>query len=209
MMDNKISIRSEQREGGFEDIWIEGYAAVFNQRSKLILENNKLFYEVIKPEAFDDVLRSENLNVKAVIDHDNSKMLARTKSGTLELSVDDYGLKYRILLPDTSLGRDIQNMVERGDIYESSFKYSTRKGDDVFSRDENGDLIHTVNKIRGLYDVSLVVDGAFANTNLEIAKRSLQEFEAEEQEEVERKQAIKDELETKRNYLKEIKDEIK
>lgn len=209
MMDNKISIRSEQNEGGFDDIWIEGYAAVFNQRSKLILENNKLFYEVIKPEAFDDVLRSENLNVKAVIDHDNSKMLARTKSGTLELFVDEYGLKYRILLPETNLGRDIKNMVERGDIYESSFKYSTRKGDDVFGRDENGDLIHTVNKIRGLYDVSLVVDGAFANTNLEIAKRSLQEFEAEEQEEVERKQAIKDELETKRNYLKEIKDEIK
>jgi HK97 family phage prohead protease len=115
-------------------------------------------------------------------------------------------LKYSVKVPETQLGRDIIEMVNRGDIDESSFKYSVRKGDHNFKRDENSDLIHTVERISGLYDVSLVVDGAFANTNIAIAKRSLEEFEREEQEE---KDNIKKELTSKRNYLKTIQDEIK
>ena len=203
MIDNKIKIRAEQVEGSDEKkVYIEGYAAVFNQRSKLIFEDGKLFYEIIKPNAFDEVLKSDNLNVKAVVDHDKSKLLARTKSGTLTLSVDEYGLKYNILLPNTNLGEDIAKMVERGDIYESSFKYSTVKGDDRFERDENGDLIHIVERVSGLYDVSLVVDGAFANTNMAVVKRSLDEFEKSEKE---RKEKILNELNKKREYLKNFK----
>lgn len=203
MIDNKIKIRAEQIEGSDEKkIYIEGYAAVFNQRSKLIFEDGKLFYEIIKPNAFDEVLKSDNLNVKAVVDHDKSKLLARTKSGTLTLSVDEYGLKYNILLPNTNLGEDIAKMVERGDIFESSFKYSTVKGDDRFERDENGDLIHIVERVSGLYDVSLVVDGAFANTNMAVVKRSLDEFEKSEKE---RKEKILSELNKKREYIKNFK----
>jgi phage head maturation protease len=97
-------------------------------------------------------------------------------------------------------------MVERGDIFESSFKYSTRKGDDRFERDENGDLIHIVERVSGLYDVSLVVDGAFANTNMAVVKRSLKEFEAKEQAENERKEAIRKELVKQREYLMKLRD---
>ena len=206
MIDSKIKIRSEQVEGSEEKkVFIEGYAAVFNQKSKLIFEDGKLFYEIIKPNAFDEVLKDEHLNVRAVVDHDNSKLLARTKSGTLTLSVDEYGLKYSILLPDTNLGEDIAKMVERGDIFESSFKYFTRKGDDRFERDENGDLIHIVERVSALYDVSLVVDGAFANTNMSVVKRSLKELEAKEQAERERKEAIRKELTKQREYLMKLR----
>ena len=36
--------------------YLEGYASVFNSRSKPIYENGRLFYEVIDPHAFDELL---------------------------------------------------------------------------------------------------------------------------------------------------------
>ncbi|MFN8336297.1 MAG: HK97 family phage prohead protease [Cyclobacteriaceae bacterium] len=92
--DKGINVRSEQTEAG--ERYIEGYAALFIEDSKLIAEycNNKpiAFIERILPGAFDEALESKSLNVIHTIDHDRTKMVARTASGTLQLSVDEKGL---------------------------------------------------------------------------------------------------------------------
>lgn len=173
----EVSIRSDG-----EGKLIVGYAAVFNKLSRIIVENGKLFYEKIHPNAFDDVL-SKELNVVANMYHDDERILARTKSGTLILSVDDYGLKYTFSAPNTSIGRDAVELLERGDIFESSFKYFFSPKDLTWSRDEKGVAIRTVNKVSVLKDVALVINGAFAATDVGIARRSLEEFEQREQEE--------------------------
>ncbi|MFY9150931.1 MAG: HK97 family phage prohead protease [Prolixibacteraceae bacterium] len=198
----KLIVRSNE---GDNSTYIDGYASVFNQRSRLIFEDGKKFYEIIKEGAFDEVLRSESLNVKAVINHDDSKLLGRSKSGTLTLEVDNTGLKYSIRMGKTQLHRDTVEMVERGDLAESSFKYKIGKGDSVFQRDSNGDLLHIVSTVRGLYDISLVNDGAFTNTNV-IVRSALNDFEQAEKEEHLRQ--IKEENAVKRNYLKELKNNI-
>lgn len=159
--------------------FIEGYASVFNQKSKLITEDGKTFYEIINPRAFDELLADPELNVIANRDHDDTKILARTRSGTLTLSVDDYGLKYSFIAPDTSLGRDTVVLLDRGDLFESSFKYWVRANDIKWSRDVDGTLIREVMKVSGLRDVAIVIDGAFANTDVGVTARDLQECEDE------------------------------
>lgn len=164
---NGISYRSEGGSGR-----IIGYASVFNQRSKLIAENGKVFYEVIARGAFDEIL-TQDINVIANVQHDNDRMLARSKSGTLSLRVDEIGLEYNILVPDTQLGKDTAEMVERGDYFESSFAYGARSADVSWDMAEDGFPIRTVHKVSALFDVAIVRDGAFANT--EVAVRELKE----------------------------------
>lgn len=97
-----------------------GYAAVFNSPAQI-----GDFRETIKPGAFRSAL-SSGKDVLALVDHDPSRLLARTKSGTLRLSEDVKGLSFDILVPSTSLGADVLAMVERGDIGGCSFGFIAR-----------------------------------------------------------------------------------
>ena len=204
-MDNKIKIRSITNEAGVDESYIEFYAAVFNQRSKLLFENGRYFYEIIERGAFDELLAKDNLNVKAVVNHDDNKLLGRTKSGTLQLEVDDFGLKAIVKVGKTTLWNDTLEQIERGDLFESSFKFKNNKSDESIRRDENGDLVKTIRKISSLYDVSIVDDAAYSNTIINARLRSFEEFEEFEQAELKRKEQVEAELVTLRNYINKIK----
>lgn len=104
---------------------------------------------------------------------------------------------------NTQLHRDTLEMVERGDLAESSFKYIPE--DSYFKRGESGELLHIVRKVKGLYDVSLVNDGAFTNTDVSI-RSALDQFLQDEKEELLRQ--IKEENAVKRNYITELKASI-
>lgn len=191
--DKSLNIRAQQSEDGKR--YIEGYAATFNNESKLLYEyhNGRMieFTETIQPGSFDEVLRSDNLNVIHTIDHDRSKMLARTTSGTLQLSVDDIGLKYRFQVPNTSLGNDLYEMVSRGDYFESSFVFTI---DDEGERwEKKGDqILRTISKVSRLYDTSTVVDGAYANTPVTIARNLSDLIDSEPKTESEVKEENRD-----------------
>lgn len=76
------------------------------------------FREIIKPGAFDSVLTDD---VRALFNHDPNFILGRSASGTLQLSLDDRGLKYDIDAPDTQTIRDlVLAPMLRGDISQSS-----------------------------------------------------------------------------------------
>lgn len=155
----KIIIRADKDGKRF----IEGYAIIFNQKSKLIREWGEVFHEVIEPTAPDNVLRDPALNVIATVDHNPAKMLGRNISGTLELIKDKKGLQYKILVPNTTLGNDMAEMIERGDYFESSFIFSiAEKG----VRTDNSEDIPTryVSDFSYMRDVAIVIDGAYANT---------------------------------------------
>jgi HK97 family phage prohead protease len=154
--------------------YIEGYAIIFNQKSKLIREWGETFFEVIEPSAPDNVLSDPGLNVIATVDHDRSKMLGRNKSGTLELIKDSKGLKYRIKLPDTTLGKDMAEMIKRGDYFESSFIFGiAEKG----MRYDNSEEIPTryISDFSTLRDIAIVIDGAYANTAVKLRSQEYQE----------------------------------
>src|SRR6185312_6186958 len=97
---------------------ISGYAAVFNSPS----EDLGGFTETINPKAFDRTLAG-NPDIRALVNHDTGRVIGRTKSGTLKLSVDARGLQFTCEMPDTTDGRDIRALVKRGDISGMSFGF--------------------------------------------------------------------------------------
>ena len=171
--------------------YLEGHASVFSQKSKLIFENDRIFNEIISPNAFDEVLKDERLDVPMTFNHTRGMLLGRTKSNTLQLSKDEKGLKFRVEVPNTTTGNDVYELVKRGDLFENSFGFISDRAKEVWTKDENGVSIRTVNNIKRLADVSIVRSGAYANTD--VAARSFEETNVVLESEV------KLEVETERN----------
>ncbi|MBX6375977.1 MAG: HK97 family phage prohead protease [Acetobacteraceae bacterium] len=99
---------------------LEGYAAVFDVPASI-----GDFTETIRPGAFRASLASGR-DVLALVDHDPSRLLARSASGTLRLSEDARGLRFEIDVPDTQLGRDILALAERRDLGGMSFGFRVK-----------------------------------------------------------------------------------
>lgn len=188
-----------------DERYLEGYASVFNKRSKPLYESNRLFTEQINPQAFNEVLQRENLNVVLTFNHSRDMLIARTKSGTLELSVDEYGLKFRAKVPNTTLGNDIYELVKRGDLYENSFIFTVKKEDQTWLKEEDGNFLRTINKVSNLFDVSIVTDGAYADTNISARDEDkLEDFEEEDIESVETTETTSTETEERNSDEIEI-----
>ncbi len=96
---------------------LEGYAATFGSEARI---GN--FVETIQPGAFRSSLLSGR-DVLALVDHDNTRLLGRTRAGTLALAEDAHGLVFAIEVPNTTLGADILALAERGDLGGMSFSF--------------------------------------------------------------------------------------
>nr|DAJ82102.1 MAG TPA: prohead serine protease [Caudoviricetes sp.] len=150
-------VRAEQQSD--QPTRIIGYGSVFNSRSEPLWG----FREIIKPGAFDDVLTND---VRGLFNHDPNFILGRSAAGTLSLSVDERGLQYNILAPDTQTIRDlvIAPMV-RGDISQSSFAFQVARDGDDWYEDDEGIVIREISKFSRLYDVSPVTYPAYQDAD--------------------------------------------
>ena len=148
---------------------LSGYAIVFGQPSKDLGG----FKEVIDKGALDDVDLSD---VYLVNNHDLSQVLASTKAGTLKLDTDDKGLHFEAQLPDTTTANDTYENVKDGNISSMSFSFVTSKDGDEFTKDDQGNVIRTIKQVKSLFDVSLVAIPAYDDTNVQVNKRSYEEF---------------------------------
>ena len=106
-----------------------GYAAVFGQDTRIAD-----FTEIVLPGAFTETLR-EGRDILALADHDQRAVLARTRSGTLRLSEDERGLAFSIDVPDTTAGRDLLTLAERGDIGGASFGFTVEPAGERWTGD--------------------------------------------------------------------------
>lgn len=160
-------VRAEQREN--EPTRIIGYGSVFNIRSEPLWG----FREIIKPGAFDDVLGND---VRGLFNHDPNFILGRSSANTLTLSVDERGLQYNIVAPDTQTIRDlvIAPML-RGDITQSSFAFSVARDGESWYEDEEGIVIREISKFSRLYDVSPVTYAAYQDADSGV--RSMQAWQ--------------------------------
>lgn len=120
---------------------IEGYAIKWNRLSVEMGYWWK-FKERFVKGAFAEWLEGGN-DVKALINHDTSKVVGRSKYNTLNLIEDDIGLRYEVELPNTTIGNDLHESVERGDIDGASVGFIMQ----VYKWDEESDPpIRTVEK---------------------------------------------------------------
>jgi HK97 family phage prohead protease len=108
-----VEVRSEAGKPKY----IEGYAAVFGKRS----QDLGGFVEVVENTAFNKTVKEAD--VRALLNHDANMVLGRNRSGTLDLSVDNSGLYYRALPPNTQYAHDLLELLERGDVDQSSFSF--------------------------------------------------------------------------------------
>lgn len=156
-LERPVETRSE--DGG--SMAVAGYAAVFNQEARI----GDWFREVIAPGAFRSSL--DGRDVRAFFDHDPGRILGRSSSGTLRLREDDKGLAVEIDLPDTTDGRDVRALIERGDVSGMSFGFAVTRQE----WDETGEIpLRTIRDL-DLVEVSIVSMPAYGGTS--IALRSL------------------------------------
>lgn len=162
------------------DRTVEGYAVVFDSESQ-----DLGFIETISRSAIDEdtIKRSD---VMAQLNHDKNKFLARSRFGTgsLELSLDEHGLKYRFTAPNTATGDELIEYLQRGDIFGSSFAFTVDPQGEKWEKREDK-YYRTIEKIDRLFDISPVFEPAYLDTTC--CKRFLEiqeEFRAAEEEEV-------------------------
>lgn len=115
-----------------------GYAAVFDDGTDKTQYKYYGITETIQRGAFTRALRDRQ-DVRALFNHESASLLGRISSGTLRLSEDDKGLRYEIDLPDTTLGRDLEQLIQRRDLSGSSFGFRVKseKWERTGSKDED------------------------------------------------------------------------
>ena len=86
------------------------------------------------------------------LNHDSSMLLATSRAKTLRLEEDQRGLKVEADLPDTTIGRDLSTLIQRGDVDSMSFGFSVPPKGDSWSDDGS---VRELKEVR-LYEVSVV-----------------------------------------------------
>ena len=150
---------------------IEGYFAVFG-------ENYELWpgaTESVAPDAFDGALAGD---IRALIDHETSMVLGRTKAGTLELRTDSHGLWGKVTINENDTdAMNLYERVKRGDVDQCSFGFDIESEDTEYHDD--GTVHWTIRKVR-LYEVSVCTFPAYESTYVSARKRDYATIQARE-----------------------------
>lgn len=153
---------------------IQGYAILFNQESTDLGG----FTEVIEPTALTGVDLSK---VQLIYGHEHNSILARADSGNLTLTVDDSGLFFVATLADTTVANNVYADILAGNLKGMSFGFTIPRNGDSWTRDIQGNVLHTVNQIDILGELTVTPNPAYQETSVEI-KRSLDQIKNNESE---------------------------
>lgn len=171
-------------EGEEESYKVRGYASTFEPY--VLFEQDGIQYkEQIDPKAFDECDMSDVIFVR---DH-NGTVFARTKNGTLTLTVDEKGLLTETDLSKTSSARAMYEEIQAEMYTQMSFAFTV--SDDEYDQKEHLRTIHRIDK---LYDVSAVSFPANPGTDISVATRSYFDgvIEAERAERLAKEKALEE-----------------
>lgn len=185
-MDKEIRFLAEKlqvRDSISDEMIVEGYAVIFDSPA------THGFTEIIDKNAFNGC---DMKDVPLKYNHsDNFLILARTRNNSLELFIDEKGLKIRANLIDTTNNRDIYKMIKARLLDKMSFAFTVSEEEWDYENDTRRIL-----RIDKLYDVS-VVDTPFYDTT-SIYARALSTLENGKKE----LDNLKEQRELARNRLK-------
>lgn len=157
-----MMIRSAPITANREGNTLTGYAIKWNDESRVIREAGRTFTETIERSAFDTKGTGFD-DIKLFFQHNNEMPLARTNNGSLKLTNDPAGLYFEAELPDTTLANDIKELLNRGTL-DGSMSFGFNATDIRWSKDGKTRSIHQGK----LFEISLVVDPAYKNTQSEL-----------------------------------------
>jgi uncharacterized protein len=168
---------------------IVGYGAVFHTSANPVISRNLGgFVERVMPSAFNQARQSGFPGVVARYNHDGNMLLGTIAGRTLTLDVDNVGLRYDVLPPQSRA--DILELVGRGDVQHSSFAFRVPADGEEWGLSEQNYPLRSLLDLQ-LVDVAPVVDPAYPDASAGL--RSLAEHFDADLEEV-RSMAEADEL---------------
>lgn len=158
-----------QTRSANDDLFIEGYFSVFNSEYPLW----ECASEIVKPGAFTNSVSGD---VRALINHDSSLVLGRTKAGTLTLRQDERGLwgSIRINRDDVD-AMNLYARVQRGDVDQCSFGFDIKR--ETFVDLGDGKCRWEIEEVDPLYEVSVCTFPAYTETSVSARKQDLAEIE--------------------------------
>ena len=169
-----------------EEMRASGLAVVFNKPTVICEINGIEFKEEIDRNAFDEADIS-----KCCLKYNHSDhvpILARVRSGNLNITIDSVGLKFEAKLFNTTVARDVYAILEEKGLDSCSFAFTIKE-------ESYDSETHTrrILKIDKLFDISIVDFPAYEDT--EVSARNFFQAEAEkiislENEELKRKRTI-------------------
>lgn len=124
--DKAVPVKTEfefrvRPDGGTD---FEGWAVVYDADSEPMP-----FVESFAPNSFSRSLSAKRIHT-LVVNHDDSQLLASTRTGRLGLTNETRGVLSKASLPDTSYASDLRNLDAVGEVWGMSFQFKpTRKGD--------------------------------------------------------------------------------
>lgn len=166
----EFNIRALENNDGENDLYVEGYAATFDDPTVLWEYDGVEYKEQIDDKAFDEADMSD-----VIFNYNHGgKVMARTRNKTLQLTLDEKGLYVRAKLDGTDEGRKLYEEINGGYIDRMSFAFTV--AEESYDRDNH---TRTIRKVKKLYDVSAVDIPAYDSTS--ISARSFFEAEAEKE----------------------------
>ena len=158
----------ETREDG-GNLTIEGYFAVFDSNYEIAPGLS----ESVAPGAFSDTISGD---IRALINHDTTLVLGRTKAGTLELREDSHGLWGKIAInPNDGDAMNLYERVKRGDVDQCSFGFDIT--DEEYEHRADGTDHWTIKGVK-LYEVSVCTFPAYRETEVQARRDDLRNIRA-------------------------------
>ena len=159
-------------------------------------ENFGGWYEKLAPGCFTKTL-SDGADVRALVEHSDGQLLARTKNGSLRLEDSPEGLHFEFDAPTTTLGEDTLVQVREGLINGCSFGFICME--ENYSYEDNKE-VRTILEAR-LLEVSLVLSTPAYPETLVYTRSLSSAFKEGQEIDDAGKEAIKSEIEKLQNLL--------
>lgn len=154
-----------------EDMVIEGRFITFNEPTELF----KGCTESIAPSVAEDITG----DIRALINHDFSKVIGRTSSGTLELRTDATGVWGTIKInPNDTEAVNLYERVKRRDVTGCSFGFDILEETEEIDYDNN--TVHYTIKSIKLYEVSIVTFPVYEGTNVQAREKAFDKLKIRE-----------------------------
>lgn len=174
----------DERQG----LFLKGYVNKTGEESQVLRSNQGKFIEKIKSGCFKRAIESAS-KVDLLYNHDTDSLLGSTKNGSLILEEDNIGLRFECELVNTTLGRDVFEMVKTGLINGMSFGFSNPKSNWTMRND--GIYNREITELE-LKEVSIVRNPAYLTS--EVGTRSNEKESNELDSFLTQQQALKDRI---------------
>lgn len=170
-----------------DEMILEGYASVFEKPTVLFEIDGVEYREVIDPNALnraDFSLCCVKYNHK-----DSVPILSRVRGGHTAIKIDDFGLGFEAKLFNTSIARDVYQIVKEGGLDTCSFAFTVKR--EEYEGETRTRRILEIDKV---FDISIVDIPAYQGTTVSARDYFLAEAEKYknelESEELRRKRAV-------------------